>query len=284
MDKNDCPYIVFKAAGRMFTLNSTNVLAIQEMPAIESVPQAPKGIRGIFVFHEDIAPVLDLRSALCEDSLESEAQGFAKMLEARKQDHLNWMDKLKESVNNNTKFTLATDPHKCAFGKWYDSYKPTNGAVRVHLSKIEEPHRALHETAIRVEECAAQGSDCCNVHEILEQAEQKYVKKVLEILEEAKDVLKDSFREMALVLSLEGKLCALSVDEVLSIDELTEASGGRESLGAIANTSLILSVRQSERYPNMLVLELDEKPLFVNKPDFSTCNMRCRYCFYERVA
>lgn len=259
MEKLDCPYIVFKSAGRLFTLNSANVLAIQEMPNVEAVPQAPDGMRGIFIFHGDVAPVFDFRWVLGESSMESEANQFTVMLEARKQDHINWMNKLRECARSKAPFPLATDPHKCAFGKWYDTFETDNGAVKVHLRKIEQPHKELHETAVKVMDCVAQNGKC-DVEQMLETAQKKYVNNVLHILEEAKGVFDDSFREMALVMSLDGKLCALAVDEVLSIDELSLA-GGKDSIASISNTSLVSDVRQSERYPGSLIIELDEAEL-----------------------
>lgn len=40
------------------------------------------------------------------------------MLAERETDHVNWINELERSVQEKRKFTLTTDPYKCAFGKW----------------------------------------------------------------------------------------------------------------------------------------------------------------------
>lgn len=260
MTKNDFPYIVFRAANRYFTLNSGNVMAIMEMPQVEFIPEAPNGVRGIFMFRGDAAPVLDLRVALNESTLERTNIDFTNMLETHKHAHLNWVNTLKKSVEEHEPFTLATDPHQCAFGKWYDSYQTDNLALSHHLKKLETPHRLLHETAIEIENCKANNLPTEALEEILQRAENDYVKTVVGLLDEAITVFKNSFREMALVLNLNGKHCALAVDEVLSVDELSEAAG-KDSIDVIAKSSLVAFIKQSERYPGSLILELDETAL-----------------------
>ena len=37
--------------------------------------------------------------------------------------HYHWVDELREAARNKSKFEGEVDPTKCAFGKWYYSYK-----------------------------------------------------------------------------------------------------------------------------------------------------------------
>ncbi|NOZ47629.1 MAG: HAMP domain-containing protein [Chlorobi bacterium] len=72
-------------------------------------------------------------------------------------DHLEWSGKVNALLTdvNITKLNIETDPHKCSFGKWY------YGEGRKHAEKlapelkplfneIEEPHKLLHESAIKI--------------------------------------------------------------------------------------------------------------------------------------
>ncbi|MEF9865971.1 MAG: chemotaxis protein CheW, partial [Oscillospiraceae bacterium] len=79
-------------------------------------------------------------------------------------------------------------------------------------------------------------------------------------IEEAKTVMKDSYREMALVIEYEGKYYGIAVDEVLSVEEI-EDSEGREGLSTIADSPLVKSIKKCKRYENKLILELDDKKL-----------------------
>ncbi len=73
-------------------------------------------------------------------------------------DHLIWAKNLSEIIidpDNNT-VTIQTDPHKCAFGVWYDEGEwKTDFAVYPGISalleSIDTPHQALHKTAEEIE-------------------------------------------------------------------------------------------------------------------------------------
>jgi methyl-accepting chemotaxis protein len=62
-------------------------------------------------------------------------------------DHLFWIDALRKHIYDGHEFKKTTDPTKCEFGKWYYSNKPENSEEEAIYSKIEEPHRRLHESA-----------------------------------------------------------------------------------------------------------------------------------------
>ncbi len=73
--------------------------------------------------------------------------------------HLEWAAELNNFITDpeiNT-LTINTDPHKCGFGSWYYSDERTKAEQLIPqiapiLSSIEEPHKKLHESAIKVEE------------------------------------------------------------------------------------------------------------------------------------
>ncbi len=72
-------------------------------------------------------------------------------------DHLNWANEVNALLTDEhvTKLHVETDPHKCAFGKWY--YGPERKAaeklvpeIKELLAEIEEPHAHLHDSAIEI--------------------------------------------------------------------------------------------------------------------------------------
>ncbi len=74
-------------------------------------------------------------------------------------DHLKWAEKVNALLTDSHihELTVQTDPHKCAFGKWYysDARKRAEKlvpAIQPLLEKIESVHNALHESAIGISE------------------------------------------------------------------------------------------------------------------------------------
>ncbi len=75
----------------------------------------------------------------------------------REVDHLNWANEVNALLtdNNVTELNVQTDPHQCAFGKWYysDARKHAEELVPEleHIfAEIEEPHNHLHASAIEI--------------------------------------------------------------------------------------------------------------------------------------
>ena len=78
-------------------------------------------------------------------------------------DHLKWAKAVSDLLTDDAVSELAvqTDPHKCAFGKWYygEGRQLAEKLVpecKTALAAIEEPHRRLHESATKIGEVFAQ--------------------------------------------------------------------------------------------------------------------------------
>ncbi len=74
-------------------------------------------------------------------------------------DHLNWAVELNKLLTDDSvkKVTVEKDHTKCAFGKWlYGEGRKTAEALvpalKPVLQRIEQPHKALHDTAITIDE------------------------------------------------------------------------------------------------------------------------------------
>jgi methyl-accepting chemotaxis protein len=72
-------------------------------------------------------------------------------------DHLKWAGKVGELINDDsvTQLDVQTDPHKCAFGKWYYSDERKEAEAMVPelagiLADIEDPHTRLHTSAVNI--------------------------------------------------------------------------------------------------------------------------------------
>ena len=118
------PSIVFQSNGIVFSMPSNNVQAIISLPKINFIPNLKPHIRGIIKNRNKVYSVIDFRLLTSQPSIAEQLAEFRVMLDQREEDHVKWLVELENSVIENRSFNLATDPHKCAFGKWYDNLKP----------------------------------------------------------------------------------------------------------------------------------------------------------------
>jgi methyl-accepting chemotaxis protein len=74
-------------------------------------------------------------------------------------DHLKWSEKVNELLTDShvNELRVQTDPHKCAFGKWFYSDARTEAeklvpGLKPLMSEIEGVHNTLHESAVEIGE------------------------------------------------------------------------------------------------------------------------------------
>lgn len=220
------PFILFKIQNRIYCVNSKYISSILELPKYQGVPDAPAYITGMFPHRGGSVTMFDLRSALKLPTMQEEFSSFTEMLDARKQDHLTWVSTLEECIADGKAFPLATDPHKCALGRWYDQFQTDSQELSHRLAQMVEPHQRLHHAAIRAEAASAQaeGQDQAetSLKNIMDEVRGDCVPKILDVLDDVKDIFRTRiYHEMVLLLSGNRNL-GLVVDEVLAVESLSE--------------------------------------------------------------
>lgn len=229
----DMPLIVFKVGDMTCAVDGASVISIQRMEEFTLTPHTPDEIFGSINFRNHVISILDLRTVFGLQPRIKEYSDFVKMLDLRKQDHIKWVNTLKESARTNTPFPLAKDPHQCAFGKWYDNYTNPNKKIMFHLGKIREPHNNLHYAALEIDK--VQEKDCpedekkAQIEEILHRVEFEYMATVVGLLDGAKTVFKDIYQTMLIVLD-DAEPIAVAVDEVIAVTKLEEVTVEKRSL------------------------------------------------------
>lgn len=244
-------YIVFQVDGMSFSVNSKYVDAIMQLPKYEKLYGGSPCISGMFPYRGNVIAMFDLRTALGLKSMLREFDEFAQMMDARKTDHVRWVDELERTLKSDEPFTLATDPHQCALGKWYDGYKSDNNAVNFHLRKIDDPHKKLHQAALEAQECKHNYGE---LEKVLHRVRNESMPVILKLLDETKEVFRTTvYHEMVLLLS-GGKRIGIVVDEVLSVEELS-LFGDQSVLNGL-NTAYLSQVQTSGQESG-LILEIN---------------------------
>lgn len=256
------PYVVFKIEGSYYCLNSKYIATIVQLPHFDKVPAAPANVTGMFRYRDQVIQMLDLRITFGLKPMKEEMDDFEKMIDARKQDHINWVNEFERCVKTEEPFRLGKDPHQCALGRWYDHFTTDNSEVLFHLKKIEEPHRQLHHAAHEVDACT-QECDSCRRSEclknVLSRVMEDNMPTILKLLDETKDLFRSSFyKEM--VLLLDGTKWGIVVDEIVGVEELNIIEQG-DNKRVVSQQSYILNVLESPKRED-LIFELNAQSLF----------------------
>lgn len=219
-DPNTLPDVIFYLQDEKYSISSQYVLHIGVLPKITPMTGLEHYCRGIVLFNNESVPVYDLRKVFGIASFDQELEA---LMQQRIADHQRWVNELENSVNNNTEFTLTTDPHQCAFGKWYDSFKTDNYYLSMYMKQIEAPHAAIHKTGERVKQLMRDGK-VDEAKKAIDDMKRKYYTKTLEILRGMGQVYREGRREMLIILHVRGNYLSIVADSISSIKKLTETS------------------------------------------------------------
>ena len=184
-------------------------------PAAGTAPH----LRGLMRIRERVVPLIDLRRRLGMRSLHEEREDLISMLAERRADHIRWLEALERSVREGVRFELATDPHKCAFGRWYDSFRSEDPAFAHHLKKFDEPHKRIHGIAqkcLGLRECGEVDAAV----RVIEQTRSGYLSDMLVLFDTAATLLRDRTRELVLVVRGPTGDLGLLVDRVDSVTDI----------------------------------------------------------------
>lgn len=250
------PYIVFKIEDSYYCVNSNYISTIVQLPHYDKIPAAPANVTGMFRYRDKVIQMLDLRVTFGYQSLAEECRNFEEMIDARKQDHINWVNELERTIETGQPFMLAKNPHECALGRWYDQFISENNLVAFHLHKIEEPHERLHHAAEEVERCEQQCDGCRReecLKDIFNRVKGEYMPEILRLLDETKNIFRSSmYREM--VLLLDGSKWGIVVDEIVAVEPLNVIEQRKEHM--VGKTSFIAKVLEREKEDG-LIFELN---------------------------
>jgi chemotaxis signal transduction protein len=255
--KINSPWVLAEINKVVYAISCESVLSLNQVPPITSLPTAPKEVRGVINFRTKLIQLVDTRILLGIKSIVEEINDFSNMMDQRYKDHTNWIETLEQSILLDTEFTLTTDPHKCAFGKWYDNYKPENSNIMFlsTFAKFDAPHKAIHKIGITAKDLidAEKKEEATNLIKSVRDTE---LKQMLHLFEDIKDAYSESRIETIVVLGDENNCIGLSVDKITAIEHLFEIDENfiKES---ITSTEYLSGV--AKRKDGMVVLILNDE-------------------------
>lgn len=205
------PWVVFALDDEEYCVNSAYVESIVTPGEMTKMPNNPAHLMGVMAYPQmGHVPVVDARTLLGLETLAEAIRDFGVM----RQMHVDWVDALKDSVTNKVPFTKAVNPHKCKFGLWFDNYHTDNISLNFILSKIGEPHAAIHELGGKAQKQMAQG-DWEGAKESYRKAEAICQNTVLPLLDKLIETYQDSNRGMVIMLRGDGgRRVGFMVDQI----------------------------------------------------------------------
>jgi purine-binding chemotaxis protein CheW len=209
-------WVLFKLNNNLYGFPIELVREMVVLQEIAKIPNTPEYFLGVTTLRDSTLPVMDLRIRLGLESLGQSRINLVETLKARKQDHIAWLQELRASVSEKRKFLKATDPHKCEFGKWYDSYTTEDLELSALLKKFDEPHRAIHGIAVKVKELEHSGK-IDMAEQIMLQTEKKELKTMLELFDSLIAILVRDVQHIMIIVELHGSTCGMTVDEIDSV-------------------------------------------------------------------
>ncbi len=132
----------------MFAVEVSSILSTQQyMQDERPLPVSGKGLKGAVMYRNEPTPIFDFAKSMGLASPFEENHKLIEMLVEREKDHIDWINSLEDSIVNGVPFEKATEPHKCAFGKWYDKFKSRDEELMRVMKKFEAPHKHIHSLA-----------------------------------------------------------------------------------------------------------------------------------------
>ncbi|HYD54992.1 MAG TPA: chemotaxis protein CheW [Gemmatimonadaceae bacterium] len=255
------PWVIARVGESRCAIPSAWVSELIVLPHVAAVPNVGEHVRGLAVSRDRTIVVLDLRSRFGVETLAAEHDALIALMQQREADHRRWLDELQASVAESRPFELATDPSRCAFGRWYDHYHSPNPVLARHLARFDAPHRAIHALAGTVDACLRRGARAEGLA-LIEQARTTTLAYLLRLFADVPTVLRDSLREILVVHEHEGRRLGLAVDAIDSVRGIDPATVERldAGMGCDCADPLIVATAQDAAESSILLL-LDEDEL-----------------------
>ena len=228
-------YLVFMLRGQSFALSVDFVreLLARKGRRIHQIPGANRIHTGVLRLRNEVLPVVDLRSLFGWESLDEQNRAFIETLDARERDHIHWLNELEACAREGREFTLAIDPHKCNFGRWYDALMSdpqalaeiTHGDMSLNrlLRSFDSPHKRIHAIAQQVMDLVAEGRTD-EAFALIQQSRDRDLADLRRLFAEARDAI----HPLLVVVEHDGQKVALQVDEierVIDVEQLKNVEG-----------------------------------------------------------
>lgn len=259
-------WIIVEIDGQVYALDAASVVHMMDYKSVSprSLVGAPPSVRGVFEHRGSIICIVDGRTLMGMPSFEESLQELKDTLAAREQDHVAWLEELRRCCEEECAFTKATDPHKCAFGKWYDALmasedrriRMTGGDVELEyiLRSFDEPHKRIHAIAQEALGLVEAGQKD-NAQALIQRTWDTQLGSMRQLFASLLKGVEANRRDILIVVEQDGERFALVVDKVRAMGEFSDEEISPHGLDGLANPC-IEGVYPSTAHGEVLVLSV----------------------------
>lgn len=248
------PWLIVRLKSRTFALPTQEVRELVIKPHITVLPETRAGVLGVINIRGRVLPVIDLRTRLGMNPASEENESFRALMDQRRQDHVNWLHELENSTRERREFKLATDPHQCAFGRWYDNYKPENVWIGALLRRFGSPHQEIHRTAVQVLALRREGQ-FDEAMAFIESVRGGVLAEMIKLFESLQELIRESYQQIVVVLETEQHTFGVSVDEAVAVEKFERENLLPMPLGAERGVAAQCGRREKSELVLMLATE-----------------------------
>lgn len=223
-------WLICEVLSQPFALCVSGVVELLSLRDIlvTPIPNTPDHICGLINLRGQSLGLLDVRTMFGMQSMQDETEEVLQMLSDREQDHIHWLNELAASVRENRPFSLATDPHLCKFGVWYDQLmgdreelsRFTNDQLSLLevLDQFDLPHQRIHSLAEQMADLrnADKTEDAIA---LLDEAKNTDLKLLLELFEKTRQMIRTLRHGVAIVVETKSKRLALLFDNASEVKQ-----------------------------------------------------------------
>ncbi|NOQ31089.1 MAG: hypothetical protein GQ570_08215 [Helicobacteraceae bacterium] len=204
-------YILFTVGKLNYALPLDQVHRIIMLEKFEQNNKPNSVVEGMMSFEDNVINVASFRKMV---NLTAYSDDLKDLFLSLKEQHVIWLNELKLSVENNTKFTKSFDPHMCQLGKWLDSFHTFDSEVAPTLRKLVQAHNHFHESGIEVVKARKESLE--KALEELELNVKPLFKTTCSYIDELSNLTLNISKEMQKLLVLRNgdKLFGLIVDKI----------------------------------------------------------------------
>lgn len=242
------PWLIFTISNKYYAIHSGITSGIMNMPAYTPTPTPVPNVKGIFYNRGKFVSLVSLRSLFGMPSQEEEAASFSNLLDKYIQDQYEWSEELCRCICEQVPFSAKEDPEQSAFAQWLNSYDTNLSAITSHLNSMKNTYHLLMQTANEVNGMmiTPDGKEKENYLQLaLHKIQNEYIPKLVNEIEESKEVFQHQFREMVIILERENTPWGIIADDVVCVEFLNEVYSSENLVGEYAS-KYIEGVRKSE--------------------------------------
>ncbi len=211
------PWVLLRVREQLFGVPAGNVREMTELPAVTPVPNTPDYVLGLITLRGRVTPTLDLRRRMDVITAEDEAAAIIQRLERAASAFRAWFLGIEQEIGSTGAFRFEMPEEVAGFCSWIGSFHSGNVAVQTQIRKFEEPCREL----LGILKSSAGGKGTALG---VKQLQSRHFAGFVTALSAACEPIRESYRQVAVVLIHDDREVGITVDEVASIEKLKEGS------------------------------------------------------------